>query len=175
MLKIWETDRAKRVVYSTMVLIVADFFWLSLVVGRQFVWPRKGHGPLAVTFGYVKSCTLHARPAGFTDRPEIGHRLRPYIASSEVCACAASESRLTFFSVELGNSGIRNRVPDDLGQQLPHRHLWRVHRYQMIFGVTIQIGIYGGSIQAKLILHWLALDAPSDTNLGPHKQAPALS
>jgi hypothetical protein len=29
----------------------------------------------------------------------------------------------------------------------------------------IQIGIYGGSIQAKLILHWLALDAPSDTNL----------
>jgi hypothetical protein len=48
--------------------------------------------PLAVTFGYVKSCTLRMPDhPGFTDRPEIGQSIATVlIASSEVCACAAS-------------------------------------------------------------------------------------
>jgi hypothetical protein len=89
--QIRETDRANvRVVYSTMVLIVADFFLLSLEA--ICLAEKKATGPLAVTFGYVKSCTLHAcQTIRLTDRPEIGQSIATVlIASSEVCACAAS-------------------------------------------------------------------------------------
>ena len=41
--------------------MVADFFWLQHAVGRQFSWMSKSAtGPLVVTFGHLKSCTLHA-------------------------------------------------------------------------------------------------------------------
>jgi hypothetical protein len=92
MLKIRETDRANvRVVYSTMVLIVADF-GLSLAVGRQFALPRK-RPPGHLQSRLVTSNHVHCMPdhPGFTDRPEIGQSIATVlIASSEVCACAAS-------------------------------------------------------------------------------------
>jgi hypothetical protein len=93
MLKFRETDRANvRVVYSTMVLIVADFFWLSLAVGRQFACREKrppGHLQSRLVTSNHVHCACQTSQA--TDRPEIGQSIATVlIASSEVCACAAS-------------------------------------------------------------------------------------
>jgi hypothetical protein len=93
MLKFRETDRANvRVVYSTMVLIVADFFLVE-PGWEVFVWPRKGH-QATCSHVWLRQIMYTARMPdhpGFTDRPEIGQSIATVlIASSEACACAAS-------------------------------------------------------------------------------------
>jgi hypothetical protein len=117
-----------------MVLIVADFFWVE-PRGWEAICPRKGH---RATCSHVWlrqiMYTTHARP-GFTDRPEIGQSIATVlIASSEVCACAASESRLILFfpsNLEIPDS---NEVPDDFRVSSYHKSPFMEGplRYQII-------------------------------------------